>query len=192
MKLKVFVFVSFLIILSAPAQVVYDLENNDQISMINAISGLNNGDDGISRAQAPIIAVDLNNNGILDYITAMSGSDFLYIYFDQQDFTEQYYYPHEGRLILYAEMKLPGEAWLEFKIIYVFKSCSWQWFASNLIITGAAYLGSAFASGDFNGDGIADVLVGAYRELGDGEAFVIFGSESLPTTGFENIYDLRW
>lgn len=57
----------------------------------------------------------------------------------------------------------------------------------NLIITGALHLGSSYAKGDFNGDGIDDILVGAKSEGGDGEAFVIYGRATLPTTGTSNI-----
>ncbi len=139
------------------AQIVYDLENDDQQSIINAISSLGMVDDQVGMANAPIITADLNNNGILDYITAQHAADFVYIYFDQSDFTDELYYPHEG---------------------------------PSLIITGALHLGSSFTSGDFNGDNIDDLLIGAKSEGGDGEAFVIFGSSSLPTTGTSTINSL--
>jgi hypothetical protein len=36
---------------------------------------------------------------------------------DVLDFGVFYMHKEEGKLVLYAEMKLPGQAWLEFKII---------------------------------------------------------------------------
>jgi hypothetical protein len=36
---------------------------------------------------------------------------------DVLDFWRVYMLKEEGKLVLYAEMKLPGQAWLEFKII---------------------------------------------------------------------------
>ena len=122
------------------AQIVYDLENNDQQSIINAISSLGMTDDQVGMANAPIITADLNNNGILDYIISQHAADYIYIYFDQSDFTDDLYYPHEG---------------------------------PNLIITGALHLGSSFTSGDFNGDNIDDLLIGAKSEGGDGEGTVV-------------------
>lgn len=139
------------------AQIIFDIDENDHQSMINAISGAGMQDDQICKASAPIVMADINNNGLLDYITSLSGNDFLYVYFDQEDFTAECYYPHEG---------------------------------PNLIITGALHFGSSFTTGDFNSDNIADILVGAQAEGGDGEAYVIFGNTLLPTTGTFNVTDI--
>lgn len=53
----------------------------------------------------------------------------------------------------------------------------------NLIISDAFGLGSSFVSGDINGDGIEDLLIGAKYDTYEGEAFVIYGKKDLPTTG---------
>ena len=136
---------------------VYDVITNDHKSIINATASMGMVDDQVGMSGPPIISMDLNDNGISDYVTAHHAADYTYVFFDQIDFTEEIYYPHEG---------------------------------PNLIISGAFKLGSSFTSGDFNGDGIDDLLIGAKAQGGDGEAFVIFGSASIPTSGTYNISDI--
>jgi len=152
---SLFVLTSSLII----SQEIFETVNAD--SRINAISNPGMLDDGLGMCNPPLISVDLNNNGMLDYVTAHDALDLLYIFFDHYDFTEAMYYPHEG---------------------------------PNLIVTGASFLGSSFVGGDFNGDGIDDLLVGASAELGEGESYVIFGDSDLPTSGtyeINSLMDLR-
>lgn len=152
--------IKFFLILSSViySQVVtFDISQNEQQSIINAISGLGQYDDLIGKADPPIISADINNNGVLDYISAMSAANMLYIFFDQFDFTKDIYYPHEG---------------------------------PNLIIKGEAGFGNSFTTGDFNGDGIDDLLIGDWLAGGDGEAYVIYGNESIPKTGTINYASL--
>lgn len=65
---------------------------------------------------------------------------------------------------------------------------------NSVVVNGAAHLGSDFSVGDFNGDGIDDVLIGAMSENGDGEAFVIYGTTNFIGNGsydINNIADVR-
>ena len=131
---------------------------NDQKSTIEAISSLGMIDDQIGMAGNPIIQLDLNGNGQLDYVTAAHTSGLVFVFFDLPDFVNTTYSPSNG---------------------------------PNLIINGALGLGSSFASGDINGDGIDDLLLGAKNQGGDGEAYVIYGNSSFPTTGTVSIQVIK-
>ena len=142
-----------------PQPIVFDLRLNQQTSIMRAYKPflLN---DAVSCAEKPILALDLDGNGITDYVTSISGSNKVFIYFNQTDFDLPLYDPETG---------------------------------SQLIITSSTpgFLGESFASGDVNGDGVDDLIIGDVRGCcGEGQAFIILGGSSLPVTGTYTIQQL--
>lgn len=140
--------------------IVKHILTNDQKSTIEAIASLGQLDDQIGMAGNPIIQLDLNGNGQLDYVTAAHAGGLVFVFFDLPDFVNATYSPSNG---------------------------------PNLIINGALGLGSSFASGDINGDGVDDLLLGAKNQMpgGEGEAYVIYGNSTLPTTGTYSIQSIN-
>jgi len=158
LKLTLLIFL-FITEINGFTQIIYDLQDDLlEYSMINALNNGGQLDDEIVMSNPPIIQADLNSNGQLDYITSYPAIDEVYIYFDQPDFTDNLYIPHNG---------------------------------PNLIISGSDYFGSSFTVGDFNGDNKDDLLIGAKAVSGDGEAYIIYGNSTLPTTGNITISDIK-
>ena len=56
-----------------------------------------------------------------------------------------------------------------------------------VVINGALNLGVSFDKGDFNNDGIDDIILGASANNNKGEAFIIFGSTTFLSFGTYNI-----
>ena len=130
--------------------VVLQVLNNDHTSAIEAVSGLGMTDDQVGMSGNPIIQLDLNGNGVLDYVTALHANNLVFVYFDLPEFSSPMYSPDD-------------------------QEC--------LFINGAFSLGSSFASGDINGDGIDDLVLGAKNQSIEGQVYVIYGRSSLPSSG---------
>lgn len=134
---------------------IESLLSDDQETIFNAISSLGMVDDQVAMAGNPIIQMDLNGNGMLDYVTASHAAGNVFIYFDLPNFNNSVYTPSAS---------------------------------SNLVISGAGGLGSSFAKGDINNDGIDDLVIGAKSQGTEGEAYIILGNTNMPTTGTQNVF----
>jgi len=84
-KILLFFVFTFLFYLSN-SQITYDLTNNNNLSEINAISSMGNIDDQISMSSDPILTLDINNNGILDYVVSKHALGEVYIMLDYPNF----------------------------------------------------------------------------------------------------------
>ena len=148
-KIIFYLFIFFEV--STNAQNTYDLSNNDNLSEINAISSLGQIDDQISMSSDPILTLDINNNGISDYVVSKHALGEVYIMLDYPNFNNTFYAPQIATDVVW--------------------------------ISGAVGLGTSFDKGDFNNDGIDDLILGASNENVDGEAFLILGSNDFLTVG---------
>jgi len=156
-KITLVIFLTVISIISF-SQSSYDLVYNDQMSKISAVSSIGMNDDQISMSSDPVLSLDINNNGILDYVVAKHALGEVYVLLDYLDFNNSSYTPQTDNDVV--------------------------------IINGALNLGVSFDKGDFNNDGIDDVILGASLSNIDGEAFIIFGSSNFLSFGTHNIINV--
>ena len=82
------------------SQSINDLVYNDQMSEISAVSSMGMIDDQISMSSDPVLSLDINNNGILDYVVVKHALGEVYFMIDYVDFNNPTYTPQNSCIYL--------------------------------------------------------------------------------------------
>jgi len=148
-----------------PGRLYQSVRARHDAAAIQGISGRGTLTEEIAQAAPPLVKLDLNKNGQPDFVTSLSGNNVAYVFLDVDRFDNETIIGAPD-----ADIVLHGEC----------------------VVSGCFTLGEGIATGDVNGDGYEDLLLGDRINLkyrSDGSAYVVYADASIES-GSHSIADV--